>query len=147
MLLSFFILFSISRIQYYRMTPASVVLSMTRRAGRGLFLFFRSSCTLYTYCGASLHLKIWRASRRGEDEEQHTTKTFPLSRSDVRTIEETFVAEICWRWTPTDCRRLRGVWARRAQISIPAGTGRRGQTAFQVYIYVFILVPVRDSCY
>lgn len=79
----FFSLLSISRIQHHRMAPTSAILSITRRAGHGLFLFFRGRCTLYTYCGASLHFMIWRASRKVGDERQHTAKTFPLSRSDV----------------------------------------------------------------
>lgn len=116
--LSFF-LYPISRIQQYGMTPASVVLSITWRARRGLFLFLRSRCALYTYCGASLHLTIWRASRRVSDEQQHTAKTFPLSRSDARTIEEKHRRKFCWGWAPADCRHLRGVWARRAQYRYP----------------------------
>lgn len=100
---------------------------------------------LYTNCGASLHLTIWRASRRVSDEQQHTAKTFPLSRSDVRTIEEALVGDSAGDGLlPTaDIRKEFG----RAERNIDTRRHWEKRTAFQVYVYILVEALVRDSCY
>lgn len=141
--LSFF-LYPISRIQQYGMTPASVVLSITWRARRGLFLFLRSRCALYTYCGASLHLTIWRASRRVSDEQQHTAKTFPLSRSDARTIEGKHSSEILLGMGSCRLQTFARSLGAQSAISIPAGTERRGRPFRCMYIYICLSTCTRQ---
>lgn len=102
------------------------------RAGHGLFLFSRSRCT---YCGASLHFTIWRASRRGWDEQQHKAKKFPLSRIDVHMIEGKS-SEILLEMDSYRLQIFAKSFGAQSALSIPASTGRRGQTAFQMYIYI-----------
>lgn len=148
-LLSFFFLFSTSRIHHYRVTPASVVLRMTRGGGGGLGFFYS-----FVADARSTHIALLRCIPRyggqveGVRTNSNTRRRGFLCREVMPVRLRKHSSKILLEM---DSYRLqtfaRSFWARRAQISIPAGTGRRGQTAFQVYIYVFILVPVRYSCY
>lgn len=131
-----FFLYPIPSIQQRGMTPASVVLSIKWRARRGLSLFLRSRCALYTYCGASLHLTIRRASRRVSYEQQHTAKKFPLLRSDVYTIEGKNPSEILLVMGSCRLQTFARSLGAQSAISIPAGTERRGRPLRCMYIYL-----------
>lgn len=112
----------------------------------GLFYSLIARARITTICGALLHITKRRASR-GVQDGQHTAKTFPLSRIDVRTIEGKSVgdsagdgllptADICEEFGRVE-RNIDTRWHWKMRIG--------GLSA--VHICICVSVPVRDSCY
>lgn len=84
------------------------------------------------------------AGRKGIARQQHTTKRSPLSRIDVRMIEGK-PTEILLEMDSYRLQSFARSLGAESATSIPAGTGRR--SAFQVYIFICLLVSVRGSYY
>lgn len=127
-------LFSSSRIEHCWRTLEGGRPVYNAEGGHGLFLFFRSRSTLYMYCGASLHVTTWGASRRSLLNSNTRRRIFlcrELMSARLRENPSEILLEMDSYQLQTFARSLGALSA----ISIPAGTGRRGQ-AFQEYIYL-----------